>query len=660
MVKKVLQICLICVALLFLCSCTGEDVKIHSERESSESILPEVTETEPTVPATVPEDGDPGDVTCRGSYTGEQEPQAEVAAVEDLRLTNEELAVWYWAEVARFRNSTYPQGPDFSKPLDTQPCSLDSSVRSWQQYFLKQALQSWHTSQALMLRAGREPLVYEEAYQPNMTTHANNMQGMPVTEFLYGYDEYYVHNTMHQAYLDAIPQTLQQLASDSGFDGLQAMAEIVFGSSEEALIRAVRSYNESYMYLTFLGYDMEPDQDQIRQQYDGNRQAYEEAGITQEAGNYVDIRHILLIPGGDTEEYWQVCREEAQELLNDWMKKTRETEATFAEYAYRNSMDAGTAHRGGAYFGVARGQLCEALDAWAFDPARQPGDTEILRSEAGIHIVYFSGSTPIWEAEAAADAQAQLYLQLMAEAADSFPMEVTYGSIRLPEAEGTVAFDQLLYPDIAHERYPEVPLYLQQDYPHTKYGGYKITTNGCGITTFSMLNTYMTDEEHTPPEMCAEYGRYSFSNGTDGMLFINEPPTYGYFCRMRTFDPNVAKQALIDGYIVISLQHPGYWTRGGHYLLLEKILDDGMIQVRDSNIANYSKLKQHQVDAHTWGSITGASAGFWIFEPKQVRTNACSRCGTPDDLTEALLHSAYLCPKCETALIRRNTYLGNP
>ena len=629
-----------------------DDFADASELTDAPVSVPETTETVP--PATVPEDGNPEDVTCKGSYTGSGKAKDAVATVQNISLTNEELAVWYWAAVAQHRESGCADQPDYTQPLDTQVCPVDASVRSWQQYFLKQALDAWHTSQALMIQARQEPLVYEAAYQPNAKNHANNVVGKPATKFLYGYQARYGHNTMHQGYLDAIPQTLEQMAADSGLAGAAQLAETAFGTSLSALTMAVQAYNEAYMYLTFLGYDLAPTQEQIEAQLQADPQAYEISG------SYADFRHILLIPEGTTDAHWQVCQEEAEELLDYWMKKTKETEATFAELAYRNSQDAGTAHRGGGYFGIRKGQLCPELDAWVFDAARVPGDTEILRTELGIHLVYFCGTTPIREAKAKADVQARLYDELAEKARANAALTVQYGSIVLPPAEGTVSFSDLLYPDVAHERYPEVPLYLQQDYPHTKFGGYKITTNGCGITTFSMLNTYMTDEEHTPPEMCAEYGRYSFSNGTDGMIFIYEPPIFGYFLREKTYDPNVAKQALIDGYIVISIQHKGYWTSGGHYILLEKMLEDGRVQVRDSNLANYSKIKSHMEDAHTWGSITGAGSGYWIFEPKQVRTNACSRCGTPDALTEALLLDSYLCPKCENAMVRRNAYLGNP
>jgi hypothetical protein len=98
-----------------------------------------------TVPAaTVPADGDPGNVTAKGTYTVSDE---EINAVRDTvvaeaagnKLTNSQLQIYYWLEVAAHRASDCPDQPDYTQSLDTQPCPLDSSVNSWQQYFLRKA-----------------------------------------------------------------------------------------------------------------------------------------------------------------------------------------------------------------------------------------------------------------------------------------------------------------------------------------------------------------------------------------------------------------------------------------------------------------------------------------------------------------------------------------
>ena len=109
--------------------------------------------------------------------------------------------------------------------------------------------------------------------------------------------------------------------------------------------------------------------------------------------------------------------------------------------------------------------------------------------------------------------------------------------------------------------------------------------------------------------------------------------------------------------MVISIQHNGYWTRGGHYIVLEKITENGLVQVRDSNIYNYNRISAHIRDEHTWGSITSAGSGFWIFDYKITRIPGCSRCGNPQEAEGMLTEGDFFCRKCAPAELRRSTYL---
>lgn len=649
-----------------------------AESASPEERAPETTQAEETIPATIPADGNPGDVTCKGSYTTEGDPEGVAAVVDGSLLTNELLQVYYWAEAAQYRQENHETAPDFDRPLDTQICQIDSSVNSWQQYFLKQALNTWHTAQALTLQAYAEGVEPEEAYQPNLVNHAKYMTNMPAMAYHYSRNlESYQPNTLHQAYLEQIPDRLEQLARETGCGDADALALQAFGTSAEALGSAMEMYNRGYMYFTELSYGFEEGQ--------------EETAVPEgETEICVDVRHILMVPDDlvqkddtpswqkkDTvpvvleavqvaqdgtvscsEEAWEAGRSAAEALLKKWRNEWNHSEATFAQLARYNSDDPGTVTTGGLYRNLRKGQLLEVLDQWCFDPARQPGDTTVLRSEYGYHILYFSGSRTLDDVAEETQEIAEFQKALIESAREAYPMTVHYGNICLAEAEALVSFGDMLYPDVAHQRYPEAPLYLQQDYPKTMYGGYEIRTNGCGITTMSMLATYMTDEEYTPPEMCARYGHYSFSNGTDGRIFQLEAPVLGFYCKEKTYDPRVAKQALADGYPVVSLQHKGYWTRGGHYLLVEKMNEDGTVQVRDSNIFNYSKLEGHDVDSFQWSLIPANGSAFWIFEKKVTAIPACERCGAPEGVTASLLQQDYTCEKCEKALLRRDTYLN--
>lgn len=667
------------VLVLLLCGCGRRETQAFSPDKPEEAETAMLPATEATVPPTIAPDGNPEDVTCKGSYTESGSLGDAVAAVDNRELTNGELQAWYWAAVAQYRQENHETAPDFEKPLDTQPCEIDGSVNSWQQYFLKQALSSWHSAQALQLQAEAEPLPTEEAYKPNLENHEKYMTGMPAREVLYGYHTYYQPNSMHQAYLDEIPEKLQTLAGEKGYASAEEMAQKAFGASAGALEDYAVSSNRSYMYFTHMSHYIEPSVEELDAYYAEHAAAYGAQGTS------VDFRQILLVPqdiveedrsrkdaepvvlekvevAADgtvtcSEEAWAACEAEAQELLTYWEKKTMHTEATFGELARKNSRDTGTMVDGGLYQSIRKGQMVPFLDDWCFDPARQAGDTAILRSQYGVHILYFCASRDLAREEAEADYFRQQQEQLIAQAKEAFPMEVTYSAISLTEAEGRVSAGDILYPDIAHERFPEIPLYLQQDYIGTMYGGFKITTNGCGITTFAMVASYLADDELTPPEMAARYGRYSHANGTDGMIFNNESAVHGFYLREKTYDPRIAKAALEEGHVVVSIQHPGYWTRGGHYIACERMNDDGLIQVRDSNIYNYSRVAAHKEDAHKWGNITAAGSGYWIFEHKITEIPACSRCGNPEGVTDSLLNAEYTCEKCEQALLRRNTYL---
>ena len=633
--------------------------------------------TEETVPATVPADGNPNDVTCQGSYTvSESEAKAAtdavVATMGDVQLTNSELQVYYWLEVAAYRQAGYAVAPDFEQPLDTQVCEVDESVGSWQQYFLQRALNAWHSSQALMIQGEDEGIPLEDAYQPNLQNHETYLTDIPATKVLYGYNKSYSPNDLHQAYLDNIPAMLEEMAAEKGYASAAEMAQAVAGPGADAdtLAAVAKVYNWGYMYYTTLRYYVEPTAEEVEAYYTEQEAAYQEAGITKDSGKYVDMRHLLLIPEGASvaadgtvtcsEEAWESCVAEANEMLENFLSKRDTSEARFAELANAESADEGSALNGGLYCDLTQGQLIPVLDEWYFDEARQNGDTAVLRTECGVHIVYFSDSTEIWYAEAEADLISQLSADLIATAREKYPVTINYSTICLGEAESAdVSTSDILYPDVAHERYPSAQLYLQQDYIGTKYGSYSITTHGCGITTMAMLATYMTDEELTPPIMAARYASYCFSNGTDGTLFTKTPAEMGFFLQKQTYDWNEAKEASDAGQVVVVVQYKGYWTRGGHYLLLEKALGDNMLQIRDSNIYNYGRLTGHKSDAFAWSTVTPAGGSYWIYQPKIVEIPACVRCGDPaaEGVASGIFTQDYYCAKCDEALHRRNDYL---
>ena len=648
----------------------------------------ETAETIPTEPVpTTPPNGDPTDVTCLGSYTvsnAEVSAAADTVAatIGDAKLTNSQLQVYYWLEVAAYRQSDAEPQPDYGQSLDIQSCPIDSSVASWQQYFLKAALNTWHTHQALVLMAEQEGVPKEAEYDPDLEKHQEYMTDKPAYQYHRAHFESYVPNTMHQAYLDTLPETLATLASDSGFGDAAAMAEAIAGSGAAAtdLEEYAHTANLAYMYFVERGYQFQPTAEEVESWYAENQAAVE---VTED--KTIDLRHILLIPENAqvaedgtvtcTEEDWEAAYKKAQSLVNKWqtaVKKTRfsqyaafdTAEARFSEYAKNNSADEGSRANGGLYVNIRKGQLVDVLDNWCFDPARQHGNYEILRSDCGYHIVFFNGATENWFSAAEAGLIRQMGSDLVAEALEKYPADIRYSDIKLGQAPDNGSFvtgDQLLYADIAHERFPELPLYLQQDYPDAAYGNYKVSSHGCSITTLAMVASYMTDDELTPAELGARYGYYCGERGTEICIFDDTPAEMGFHLMKRSYSWSEMDAALDNGQVVVSLQYAGYWTSGGHYLAMIRRTEDGKYVVRDSNLLNYRRISAHVEDAHTRHSINAASQYYWIYEPKVVRSSACVRCS--DGLTPGapgiLFREDYHCAKCLSAMERRDNFLSN-
>ena len=117
----------------------------------------------------------------------------------------------------------------------------------------------------------------------------------------------------------------------------------------------------------------------------------------------VDVRHILIgFEGGTTDETTGVttysdeekaaAQETAQALLDEFLAGEA-TEEAFATLANENSTDTGSNTTGGLYEDVYPGQTVTNFNNWCFDESRQPGDTGIVETDYGYHVMYFVETT---------------------------------------------------------------------------------------------------------------------------------------------------------------------------------------------------------------------------------------------------------------------------
>lgn len=677
--------------LLAGCQGTGADSPLSPDATESAQISatePTVPETEPTEPPpTSPPDGNPDDVTCQGSYTGSSQDLAAqdstvVATIGKAEMNNALLQIYYWMAVNTYREAGHEITPDFTLPLDVQLCPLDSSAITWQQYFLEQALNSWRSQYAMVQRSKSEVLPLEEAYVRDETQHTKHeVEKAYNLSVLYGYNTDYKIHPSHQAFLDELPEVLNTLAKSKGCPTPAALASRFagIGTNDTYLLNYAQLLNEGYMFMTTLSYYAEPTAEEVEQYFTKHEDAYAQQGITRNS-HYVNLRQILLVPEDAevaddgvvtaSEESWEACKKAAENLLKKWSKN--KTEANFSEMAFANSQDTGSSVNGGLYANLSKGQLMEDLDLWCFDTSRQAGDTVIIRTSLGYHILYLCESSNIWFEQAEKDLIAKMLEDEITETVANYPMEVDYSAIvlGLPTSDETlVSTSDVLYPDIAHERFQAAPLYFQQDYPNTMYGKFPLVKYGCGVTTMAMLVSYMTDNEWTPPELCELYGSYCSIKGTAHAMFTEVPVDRGFYCKERVYTWSQAKKAMEDGYMVVTLQHDGYWTAGGHYLLLHNLIEveneDGvtetMIQVRDSNVKNYKRLTGHAPGYFPLSTIPSNAKSYWIYQKKVLNLDSCIRCAeqtSESHAPSALFQQGYVCPKCDTAVNRRDAYIN--
>lgn len=115
-----------------------------------------------------------------------------------------------------------------------------------------------------------------------------------------------------------------------------------------------------------------------------------------------NVRHILVnFEGGTTDangntvysdEEKAAAYEQAENLLALY-EMSGKTEQDFADLATANTDDTGSAATGGLYEDITpqKGIYVESFTEWATDPQREAGDTGIIESTYGYHVMYYVG-----------------------------------------------------------------------------------------------------------------------------------------------------------------------------------------------------------------------------------------------------------------------------
>ena len=405
---------------------TGDTVQTTEGADATSSA------TEPTEYVPTAEDLINHPVLNRDSYTGEEGDTAALAAtfgtVGDLSVTNGQFAIWYWQTYYDLLNQmgSYAAyyGLDTTLPLNEQTCSFSEVPMTWEQYLVESSIANWHSYMALYLEAVANDMTFSEE---------------------------------DQASLDTLEEDMLTTAQQYGYETVEEMLEADYGKG--VTLDDYRAFVETLMlgnqYYSSQLDALEPTAEEVDEYYKENEASYAIYGILQDGTpSTINVRHILIsseesTTGDDAdateetvseEELLEAARQEAQAILDQW-KAGEATEDSFAALAKEFSTDPGSASNGGLYEEVNPGDMVTAFNDWCFDPERKPGDTGLVETDYGIHIMYFvsASETEYWYAEASAALISEMATTMVEETMAKYELNVDYSKSHLTPVNTTTS-----------------------------------------------------------------------------------------------------------------------------------------------------------------------------------------------------------------------------
>lgn len=142
-----------------------------------------------------------------------------------------------------------------------------------------------------------------------------------------------------------------------------------------------------------------------------------------------NVRHILL----NTDQYDsdEACEKAANKLLLEW-RNGKKDEKSFATLAELNTGDSGSATNGGLYENVLEGQMVSEFNDWLFNSKRQYGDTDVIKSDYGYHVMFYVGDgQTAWKADVISELKTNNYSKYLSSLKEKHSSKVKENNLEL-------------------------------------------------------------------------------------------------------------------------------------------------------------------------------------------------------------------------------------
>ena len=199
-----------------------------------------------------------------------------------------------------------------------------------------------------------------------------------------------------------------------------------------------------------------------------------------------------------------------------------------------------------------------------------------------------------------------------------------------------------------HKEYIAGYIYFNQGDSAWNQNGYCIAKAGCGPTSMAVVITSLTGKWVTPLDTAIwgyQHGFYS-REGSAHEMIPAMAAAYGLRCQGAGTDYQAIKKALKAGKPVVCLMGPGYFTRGGHFMVLVAIDNNDCVTVADVGSRTRSAYKYRLADIIAQSKGASAGGPFWVMSydkgSSAVRRKKAIKNYTQEDLKEDFADASYM------------------
>ena len=199
-----------------------------------------------------------------------------------------------------------------------------------------------------------------------------------------------------------------------------------------------------------------------------------------------------------------------------------------------------------------------------------------------------------------------------------------------------------------HKEYIAGYIYFNQGDGAWNQNGYCIAKAGCGPTSMAVVITSLTGKWVTPLDTAIwgyQHGFYS-REGSAHEMIPAMAAAYGLRCQGAGTDYQTIKKALKAGKPVVCLMGPGYFTRGGHFMVLVAIDNNDCVTVADVGSRTRSAYKYRLADVIAQSKGASAGGPFWVMSydkgSSAARREKAIKNYTQEDMEEDFADASYM------------------